>query len=251
MSRVAVSSPQPRRVSTPSWLDLRLVLGVLLVVAAVVVGALVVSRATRTYPVLSASRTLAAGTVLRAADLQTVQVQLPEHGDGAYVTAVHDAVGKQLARSVAKGELVRVDSLTAVVAHTTLTVPFAAGAAPALRSGERIEIWISAQSCPSVVLLADVTVQSVQAGAGGSFGAAAGAQDVVINVDPALADRVIAALNIDQAHIRAGVLTGSSAPTSTPASAASASPTAPSQQPGTAAGLPPDLAACTSSSAPR
>jgi SAF domain len=252
MSKMAVPSPRPRRLATPSWFDLRLVLGVLLVLAAVAAGALLVSRASRTHPVLSASRALGAGTVLQASDLRTVQVQVPQAG--AYVTNVDAVRGKQLTIGIAKGELVRVDALIPVPAHTTLTVPLAAGAAPPLRTGERIEVWLSTDSCPAVVLLPDVTVQSVRAGDESTFGAASGAQDVVINVDPELANRVVAALNIDQAHIRAGVLTGSPAPAPAPVSTPGPGPTRTASSAPTSSdappGLPADLAACATSSPP-
>src|ERR1700760_3829933 len=48
MSDVDYPAPKPRRVSVPSWLDLRLILGVVLVVASVGAGALVVASARRT-----------------------------------------------------------------------------------------------------------------------------------------------------------------------------------------------------------
>ena len=43
--------PAPRRVRPPRWLDLRLVLGVLLVLASVLLGARIVSAADVTVPV--------------------------------------------------------------------------------------------------------------------------------------------------------------------------------------------------------
>ena len=69
-------SPVPRRVRTPGWLDLRLVLGVVLVVGSVLVGAAVVARAHTTRPLVTAARDLAAGTVLSADDLAVVRVQM-------------------------------------------------------------------------------------------------------------------------------------------------------------------------------
>ena len=94
--------------------------------------------------------------------------------------------------------------------HTTVSMPFAAGAAPSLTRGERIVVWLSTSTCPSVVLLPDVTVQDVRTGDGGGFSADGSAQDVVVSVAPELAQRVVEALAIDNATIRAGVLTGTS-----------------------------------------
>ena len=227
-------SPEPRRIATPRWLDLRLVLGVVLVIAAVLVGATVVSRAGTTHGLVAARQDLAAGTVLQAGDLTTVDVRLPHDGKGVYLSAVGNAVGRTLDRAVTAGELVPAAAVASQRPGTTVTVPFSAGAAPDLRTGQRIKVWVSSATCASVVLLPDVTVQSVRKGTG-SLSSTSDGQDVVIAVDPDEADRVIAALAIDGAQIRAGVLVG-------PASAAPSS-AAPSPVSGQ---LPSDLAACAS-----
>ncbi|HEU5267174.1 MAG TPA: SAF domain-containing protein [Jatrophihabitans sp.] len=232
---VVPPSPRPRRIATPSWLDLRLVLGVLLVLVSVLVGAKVVAGASHTYPVVAVTRDLSAGTIVTAADVRLNQVQLPNRGRGVYLTATHDAVGRKLSRPVRRGELLAAGAVTTVGSQTTLTVPLAAGAAPQLRTGQRIKVWVSTSTCSSLVLLRDVTVQSVHSDDAGSFGASSGGQNVVISVDPAVADRVIAALALDGAKLRAGVLVGASpAPTDAPGS-------------GNASPLP-DLAACASPS---
>jgi hypothetical protein len=226
-------SPQSRRVTKPRWLDLRLVLGVVLVLASVVVGAKVVSGASHTYAQVTASRDLAAGTVLTASDLRLTQVQLGESTRRAYLTATDDAVGKRLARPVSRGELVPSASVRSVLAQTTLTVPLPGGSAPDLRSGQRIEVWVSTTTCRSVVLLDDVTVQSVRRDDTGSFsagGAGGSGQNVVIDVAPPLADRVIAALAIDDVKLRAGVLVGDQR---------------------VAAQAEPDLSGCSTSAAPK
>ncbi|WP_375499753.1 SAF domain-containing protein [uncultured Jatrophihabitans sp.] len=232
---MAAPSPEPRRIATPRWLDLRLVLGVVLVIAAVLIGATVVSRASNTHAMVAARHDLAAGTVLRSADLTTVDVQLPDDGKGVYLAKVGDAVGRKLDRAVSSGELVPSAAVASVRGGTTVTVPFAAGAAPDLRTGQRIKVWVSSATCASVVLLPDVTVQSARKG-NGSLSSTSDGQDVVIAVEPDQADRVIAALAIDGAQIRAGVLVGA-VPADDSASAA----------PAPAAGqLPSDLAACAS-----
>lgn len=231
---MAAPSPEPRRVATPRWLDLRLVLGVVLVVASVLIGATVVSRASDTHAMVAARHDLAAGTVLRAADLTTVHVQLPDSGRSVYLTKTGDAVGRKLQRAVDSGELVPAAAVASVRAGATVTVPFAAGAAPDLRTGQRIKVWVSSSSCASVVLLPDVTVQSVHRG-DGSLSSTSDGQDVVIAVEPGQADRVIAALAIEGAQIRAGVLVGDTA-----AGSSSAAPSPVAGQ------LPSDLAACAS-----
>jgi hypothetical protein len=238
---VTVVSPSPRRIAKPSWLDLRLMLGVLLVLGAVLIGAVVFARANHRYPAVVAARDLAVGTILRPDDVTLAQVQLPDRGAGIYLDRLAVALGKQLQRPVSAGELVPAAALDHPTARTTVTVPLASGSAPDLRPGERIELWVSTPSCASVVVLPAVTVQDVHADTGGSFTSGTGGQDVVISVPPRLADRVIAALAIDQAQVRAGVLQGTLSAEPLPATA-SADPRS---------GLPADLARCAGASGSR
>jgi hypothetical protein len=208
---VEYPSPRPRRISTPRWFDLRLVLGIVLVLAAVLVGAVVVSRAEHTDKELAVTRDLAVGTRVQASDLRLIDVQLPDdvRHDAAYLSDPDQAVGKTLNRALRKGELVPAAVLAAATTATTVSVPFAADAAPALTRGQRIVVWLSTATCPSVVLLPDVTVQDVHTSDSGGFSTSGTGQDVVVSVAPRLAQRVVAALAIQDATIRAGVLTGS------------------------------------------
>ncbi|MGI8761934.1 MAG: SAF domain-containing protein [Jatrophihabitantaceae bacterium] len=200
-------SPVPRRIKTPGWLDLRLVAGIVLVLASVLVGAKVVSGADDSYRMLAVTRDLSAGVTLRADDVRLVQVRLPGRGSGVYLADGAAVIGKQLDRPLSRGELLPAAALRAAPALTTLSVPFAAGDAPGLHRGQRIEVWLSTKQCPSTVLLADVTVQDVQASDQGALGGRRG-QDAVLSVAPELADRVVDALARDGSAIRAGVLTG-------------------------------------------
>jgi hypothetical protein len=209
MARMTVPSPRARRIATPSWLDLRLVAGVVLVLACVVVGALVVSRASDTHPVVMVTRDLAAGSVLTPDDLAITQAQLPDDGHGVYLTTLDDAVHRELVRTLSKGELLPAVAIHPVAEHTTLTMPLDPGAAPDLRTGQRIEVWVSTPGCASSVLLAAVTVQGVRVDNGGSFTTGTGGQNVVISVGRALADRVVSALAINDVQLRAGILAGS------------------------------------------
>jgi hypothetical protein len=238
----APPSPQPRRIATPSWLDLRLVLGVVLVLGSVLVGAKVVSGASDTHATVAARHDLAAGTIVSAGDLKLAQAQLPDRGSGVYLSKLEDAVGKQLSRPLSAGELVPADAVARTTAQTTVTVPLLAGAAPALRKGQRIEIWVSTKACSSLVLLPEVTVQAAHSDSGGSFGAGSGGQEVVISIAPALADRVIQALALDEVTLRAGVLVGAAR---SPAPAGSPAPSE-----GSGSSLP-DLAPCSSASPSR
>lgn len=223
---MTVSSPAPRRIKGPSWLDLRLVLGVLLVLLAVLGGAVLLRSASRTTRVLAATHELAAGTTVHRGDLGWVEVRLP-HTD-AYLRDPADAVGKVLNRPVADGELVPRAAVAATPAHTTVSVPLAQGAAPHLSRGQRIQLWLSTPSCASVVLIPDAVVQAVDTGSG--VLSSDGSQAVTLALSSTDAQRVVTALSIDDAVIRAGVLSGPTAADSVPGPidsclAASADPT--------------------------
>lgn len=203
-------SPRPRRIATPGWLDVRLLLGVGLVLASVLLGAKLVSSARHTAPVVAARRDLAAGTVLSADDLTVVQARLPGAGRAVYARGPADLVGRRLSRPVSAGELVPLTAMDTVTTRTTVTVPLDAAAAPDLRKGQRIELWVSVGRCAAMVLLPDVAVQAVRTDSA-AFDSGTNGQDVTISVAPVLADRVVAALAIDGAQLRAGILTGAPA----------------------------------------
>ena len=73
-------APTPRRMSRPKWVNVRVIGGILLLVAAIVIGARVVGASSRTSAVWAADRDLATGTVLGQGDLAQVEVNL---GDNA------------------------------------------------------------------------------------------------------------------------------------------------------------------------
>jgi hypothetical protein len=206
MSAVVVTSPTPRRVRAPKWLDLRLAAGVVLVLGSVIVGARVISNANASDAVWAASRDLAPGTVLGADDLSEVHVRLAA-GGGAYLPVRTVVLGQSVTRQVTAGELLPRAALAATDAATTITVPLASANAPPVQRGQRLQLWVSTRSCTAIAVLADVTVQDVQSTGVGAFSGGS-TQGVVIRVPPPLAGRVITALALDGAVIRAGILSG-------------------------------------------
>ena len=90
--------PTPRRVRPPRWLDLRLMLGVLLVLGSLLLGARIVSAADATVPVWAVADDLAAGTELTVDDLVAVDVRLDGTAD-AYLSTGTRPEGRTLARA--------------------------------------------------------------------------------------------------------------------------------------------------------
>lgn len=198
------ASPIPRRLAPPRWLDPRLIGGVALVLAAVLLGSVVVSSANRRQPVWSLSRDVAAGTVLTGGDLRPVRVQLGA-ATSRYLGADVAVAGRTVRRSLRAGELLAAAELADPEPGVTVTIPMRPENAPEISRGERITLWLSTKSCHGVVLLSGVPVQSSDKVAGSAFGSATGSL-VVIRVSAADATRVVSSLDLDGVVIRAGVL---------------------------------------------
>ena len=79
-----VASPKARRLSRPRWRDHRLMIGVLLVVICVVIGARVVAAADRSRSWISVRSDLPAGHVLTASDLTTTSGRLVPAAAGIF-----------------------------------------------------------------------------------------------------------------------------------------------------------------------
>lgn len=207
-------SPTPRRVRTPKWLDLRLVAGALLVAVSVAVGVLVITNSGKTNRVWAVSRDVDAGTVLTASDLALAEVRLVR-SDRLYVPISSGVIGKTLNRPLRAGELLPRAVLANPAPAMTMTVPLTTDQAPKIDRGQKITLWVSTKKCQARVVVAGVTVLEVDSGGGGSFGTSS-AEHVVVRLGPDDAARVITALDLDGAVVRAGVVSGGSRPTSAP-----------------------------------
>ena len=142
-------SPHARRLALPGWLDRRLVLGLLLVLVSVVVGARVLAAADASQQVWVAARDLAPGSTLREGDLVPGRVQLYDTG-GSYLLASGPApLGYVLQRGIGAAELLPRDSLvrpdeTGRDARE-VSVPVEAGHLPDdLRPGQLVDVYVTA-----------------------------------------------------------------------------------------------------------
>lgn len=137
----AMPGPAPRRVRPPRWLDLRVVLGVLLVLGSVLLGARIVSAADATVRVWAAAADLAPGTELAADDLVAVDVRLDATAD-AYLSAATRPEGRVLARAVGAGELLPRSVLEEPADQVQLALPVQAGyVPPGLDRGQRVDVY--------------------------------------------------------------------------------------------------------------
>lgn len=141
------SSPKASRLAAPGWLDGRLVLGVLLVLVSVVVGARVLSAADRSTLVYAVSRDLTAGSVLQAGDLQQVRVRLFDNADRYVAVGSAPISGYVVRRAVSRGELLPRAALSVPqkdVDFRFVTVPVHHGHFPAgLQRDQQVDVWVT------------------------------------------------------------------------------------------------------------
>ncbi|WP_448627054.1 SAF domain-containing protein [Geodermatophilus sp. URMC 64] len=153
--------PTPRRVRPPRWLDLRLVLGLLLVLGSVLLGARVVSAADATVPVWAAAGNLAPGTVLTAEDLVSVDVRLDDTGE-SYLSSSTSPEGRTLSRAVSDGELLPRSALTEPDELVQLALPVQAGfVPPSLQRGQLVDVYAVADPVAGATAVADGSVTAV------------------------------------------------------------------------------------------
>ena len=247
--------PVPRRVRAPRWLDLRLVLGVLLVLVSVLLGARVVGAADATVPVWAASGDLAAGTVLSSGDLVAVDVRLDDAADRYLATSTRPE-GRTLARAVRSGELLPRSVLEDVPPLVQLALPVQAGyVPPGLGRGQVVDVYAVADPAAGATGRADggvalvvgaAPVQAVSGRTDGVLSSAATTVQVVVSVAAGDAADVLAAIggrplvvvvhgSVDAAPSAGTVPSGSASSTSAPPSApASSAPTSSAPVPPTA-----------------
>jgi hypothetical protein len=198
-----VRGPVPRRVRPPRWLDLRLVLGVLLVLVSVLLGARVVGAADTTVPVWAATGDLAAGTVLAGGDLVAVDVRL-EDVAGRYLSTSTRPEGRTLSRAVGDGELLPVSVLEDVPELVRLALPVQSGFVPPdLARGQVVDVYAVADAAAGATGAADGAVTPVVVGA--PVQAVTGRTDGVLSSSATTVQVVVSVAADDAAAVLASI----------------------------------------------
>jgi hypothetical protein len=126
------------------------VLGVLLVLVSVVVGARVLSAADRSTLVWAASKDLSAGSQLSDGDLEQVRVRLFDGLEERYVPVGQSPAGLLLERGLEGGELLPRNSLLSPqedVDRRLVTVPVEASQFPlGLVADQQVDVWLTPRS---------------------------------------------------------------------------------------------------------
>ena len=140
-------SPPARRLAAPRWLDTRFVLGVLLVLTSVIVGARLLASSDRSQTVWVAARDLAPGTELAEGDLKIARIRL--YGDPKRYLSGRGGppYGYLLRRGVGADELLPFQALGRPgedVLFRYVTVPVGRGHLPPnLRPGTQVDVYVS------------------------------------------------------------------------------------------------------------
>jgi hypothetical protein len=200
----ALASPIPQRMKRSSWLDLRLITGVVLVIGAVLVGAVLVSSADQRNSVWALQRDVAAGTVLRDSDLKSVRVQLGSSAE-QYLSVGDSVAGRTVRHPLQAGELLPRSELRKADLGVLLTIPVRPDDAPRISQGDRITVWVTTRTCRGVVLLGGVAVQDVRAASNGALSGSS-FLGVQVRLPVADANRVVGVLDLDGVVVRAGIL---------------------------------------------
>lgn len=169
------ASPAARRLAAPRWLDTRLVLGVLLVLVSVLVGARVLAGADRSQLVWAASRDLAPGSLLAAEDIVPVRVRLFDTAS-LYLDAAEPApVGYVTGRGLGRGELLPDDALRPPGVDVDLrlvTVLVELGHVPPdLIDAQQVDVWVTPDRDRVAAAVVARPGQPAAKGSGGATGA--------------------------------------------------------------------------------
>jgi hypothetical protein len=181
--------------SRPSWLDPRIIGGLVLVIAAVVIGARVIGSSQHTTAVLSAAHDLAEGTVLAAGDVVPVEVNLGD-GTGKYLSADSVVAGRALQQPIRSGELVPVGALGDPLTGRVLVIPVAAERMPpGVGHGAVVDVYLitgDGEQAVTAPLVQQVTVQSVSSpSSGGLSGAGSSQYQMAVLLPAEQADQVV------------------------------------------------------------
>ena len=197
--------PTAARLRKPSWRDTRLVVGLVLVLLSMAIGAKVVAAADDTIPMYAAAASLVPGQPVTQSDVKRVDVQLGANRN-RYVAADHDiAPGTFALRAVRPGELLPSSALgtSADINLKPVSVPVDEGAAAQLAAGSIVDVWVNAKDPTSatekygkpVKTLEGAPVASTPDVSGGGLGGASGTTAVQIMVPEAGVQALIAAID--------------------------------------------------------
>jgi len=196
-------APTPRRIARPKWLNVRVVGGILLVIAAVVIGARVIGASSQTGAVWVAERNLAAGTVLSQGDLTTVEVNLGDNGSLYLTPGSASPIGLTVVSPMAAGELLSASAVAETGNGRVVAIGVEPGRMPpGVEHGSTIDLYLtrggatgSEDEATTELIGQSITVQSVAPPAtGGLSGATSNRYQLSVLLPAAIADKLVRVL---------------------------------------------------------
>ena len=193
--------PAASRLPRARWLDTRLVVGLLLVLLSVALGAKVVTEADERVQVWSVTRDLGADTPLGPDDVRITSVRLDDAA-AAYVSAGEDLSGVVLRRPVGRGELLPVSAVARAGAREQrrMVIEVDRVGVAGLTKGRVVDVYVVPAETgdedpgPPELVLAGVTVAEDVRSSDGAFGGSSDRAGVTVLVDrddvPAVIDAV-------------------------------------------------------------
>jgi hypothetical protein len=177
------------RLRTPRWKDPRLIVGIVLVVASVLMGAGLVSRMSETTPVLIARSAVVPGDSLESADLVAVDLRLADQTDHYVGTLEAIPDGAVATRTIQPGELVPMSAIgqSDDVPLRPVVIPVDAAVAESVVPGATVELWHTSPTtddgadAEAQLLVADAVVRRIDEGS--SLGMRAMSVEVLVPVD--------------------------------------------------------------------
>jgi hypothetical protein len=178
----ALPAPPASRLKAPSWLDGRLIIGVVLVLLSVVVGAKIVASSSDYDQIWAASHDLAPGSTIAKGDLVAVKVRFHDHGSGYFSASGSSLIGRTTTAPISAGQLIPVAALPAKQATPMrlVTVPVAKLHMPhGDLEGTQVDLYVTVKNsaidgphAPQLVLanvaVAEVVSDSSLGGSNGS-----------------------------------------------------------------------------------
>jgi len=183
-------TPTASRLPRARWSDPRLLVGLLMVLLAVVVGAKVFADADERVQVWSVTRDLGADTPLTGDDVAPTAVRLDDVA-GRYVSAGEDLDGLVLTRPLGRGELLPVSALgrSGSLDQRRVVIEVDRFGVAGLARGRVVDLYVvraagaDQSPTPPELVLAGVTVGDDVRSAGGAFGGSGSKAGVTLLVD--------------------------------------------------------------------
>jgi hypothetical protein len=185
-------APNASRLPRARWLDARLLVGLLLVLLSVVVGAKVFADADQRVRVWSVTRDLGVDTPLSSDDLRARSVSLDDV-TGRYLSAGQDLEGLVLTRPVGRGELLPVSAVGRADAteRRRIVIEVDRFGVAGIVKGRVVDVYVvrdttsGSEPTPPELVLSGVTVGEDVKSGGSAFGGSGSQAGVTLLVDRA------------------------------------------------------------------